>query len=215
MLRFFLLGSTGLALRSRAAILPVLLVASGFAASEAQAARVIRHPKAEAKAAALAARNAKPAGKDATVGGKPQLVGTFGDWGAYLAQNAKTKICYALASPKERSPATLKRDQAYVFISSRPGEGVRNEVSVILGFAVKDGANDAKAEVANTAFELVAKGQNAWMKNAAQESELVAAMKKHARLVVKVPAAKGGTASDSYSLAGLPEALARVAKECQ
>ncbi len=213
MLRFLLLGSGRVARGCRAAVLPSLLVATALAATGAHA-RAIRHPKAEAKAAALAARDAKSSGKDATVGGKPQLVGTFGDWGAYLAQNAKTKICYALASPKERLPATLKREQAYVFISNRPGEGVRNEVSVILGFAVKEGASDAKAEVANSAFELVAKGQNAWMKNAAQESQLIAAMRKHARLVVKVPSAKGGTASDSYSLAGLPEALARVAKDC-
>ncbi len=151
--------------------------------------------------------------KSAKDASKPQLVGTFGDWGAYEAQGAKSKICYALAQPKQRTPASLKRDGAFVFISSRPGEGVRNEVSVIMGVAMKDGSTEAKAEVGTTAFDLVTKGQNAWMKNAAQESQLIEVMKKHGRLVVKAPLLKGNVA-DSYSLAGLAQALDRVSQDC-
>ena len=157
----------------------------------------------------------KTAGKkDAAPSGKPTLVGTFGDWGAYEAQGAKSKICYALAQPKERTPAALKREQAYIFISSRPGEGVHNEVSVIMGLPLKEGSGDAKAEVGTTTFDLVTKGQNAWMKNAAQEGQLIDVMKKHGRLVVKAPGAKGALATDSYSLSGLGQALDRVAKDC-
>jgi hypothetical protein len=146
--------------------------------------------------------------------GKPQLVGTFGDWLAYQAQSPKSKICYALAQPKDRAPATLKSAQAYIFISSRPGEHVRNEISVIMGVPLKEGSGDAKAEVGTTGFDLVTKGQNAWMKNAAQESQLIEVMKKHGRLMVKAPVVKGGTAIDSYSLSGLAQALDRVAKDC-
>ena len=145
--------------------------------------------------------------------GKPVLVGTYGDWGTYEAQGPKSKICYALAQPKQRMPATLKRETAFVFISSRPGEGVRNEVSVIMGVPMKDGAPDAKAEVGKAEFDLVTKGQNAWMKNAAQEVQLIETMKKSGRLTVKAPMVKG-VVSDSYSLAGLAQALDRVSKDC-
>ena len=162
----------------------------------------------------VAAAPTTAAKKDAAPGAKPTLVGTFGDWGAYEAQGAKSKICYALAQPKERTPATLKREQAYIFISSRPGEGVHNEVSVIMGLPLKEGSGDAKAEVGTTTFDLVTKGQNAWMKNAAQEGQLIDVMKKHGRLVVKAPGAKGALATDAYSLSGLGQALDRVAKDC-
>ena len=158
---------------------------------------------------------AAQAGKSAekAAPGKPVLVGTYGDWGTYEAQGPKSKICYALAQPKQRMPATLKRETAFVFISSRPGEGVRNEVSVIMGVPMKDGAPDAKAEVGKTAFDLVTKGQNAWMKNAAQEAQLIETMKRSGRLTVKAPMLKG-VVSDSYSLAGLAQALDRVSKDC-
>ncbi len=133
----------------------------------------------------------------AALSSKPQLVASFGAWGAYEAQGPKSKICYALAQPKERTPSSLKRDAGYIFISTRPGEHVRNEVSVIMGLPLKEGSGDAKAEVGTTNFDLVTKGQNAWMKDSTQEGQLVGAMKKHARLVVKAPSSKGAVATDS------------------
>ena len=83
-----------------------------------------------------------------------------------------------------------------------------------MGLPLKEGSGDAKAEVGTTTFDLVTKGQNAWMKNAAQEGQLIDVMKKHGRLVVKAPAVKGALATDSYSLSGLGQALDRVAKDC-
>jgi hypothetical protein len=152
--------------------------------------------------------------------GKPVLLDTFHDWGAYMARG-KEKTCYALASPKERAPSTLKRDQAYVFISSRPSENVRNEVSIIMGFPLKDNA-EAKAEIGSASYELIGKGTNAWIKNAAKESQLVEDLKKGSKdlkkgskLTVKASSNKGGQTTDSYSLAGLSQALDRVQKECQ
>ncbi|MBV9065786.1 MAG: hypothetical protein JO004_08465 [Methylobacteriaceae bacterium] len=145
--------------------------------------------------------------------GKPVLLDTFHDWGAYMARG-KEKTCYALASPKERAPGTLKRDQAYVFISSRPSENVRNEVSIIMGFPLKDNA-EAKAEIGSASYELIGKGTNAWIKNAAKEPQLVEDLKKGSKLTVKASANKGGQTTDSYSLAGLSQALDRVQKECQ
>ena len=194
-------------------------VATNVSAAFAVAAVVVTAAAPEASAATkkVAAHPApvkkEAAKKEPPAAAKPTLVATFGDWGTYEAQGPKSKICYALAQPKQRTPGTLKRDGAYIFISSRPGEGIHNEVSVMMGVTLKDGATDAKAEVGSTAFDLVTKGQNAWMRNAAQESQLIDAMKKHGRLVVKAPVAKGNVA-DSYSLAGLGQALERVSKDC-
>jgi invasion protein IalB len=145
--------------------------------------------------------------------GKPVLLENYHDWGAYMAQG-KEKTCYALASPKERAPSTMKRDQAYVFISSRPSENVRNEVSIIMGFAMKDNSG-AKVEIGNASYDLIAKGTNAWVKNPAQETQFIDAMKRGSKLTIKAASSKGNQTTDSYSLAGLSQALDRVQKECQ
>jgi hypothetical protein len=168
----------------------------------------------DAKGKAAKGKEEKGGKKVASLGdGKPMLLDTFHDWGAYMAQG-KEKTCYALASPKDRAPSTLQRDPAYVFISSRPSENVRNEVSIIMGFPMKDNA-EAKAEIGNSSYDLIAKGSNAWVKNPAQENQFIEALKRGSKLVVKAPSTKGKVTTDSYSLAGLSQALDRVHKECQ
>jgi hypothetical protein len=145
--------------------------------------------------------------------GKAVQLGTFGEWGAYATQG-KAKTCYALAQPKSREPASIKRDPAYVFISTRPAENVKSEISVIMGFAMKDGS-EATAEIGDAEYSLIAKGANAWVKNPAEEGRLIDAMKKGSKLTVKAISTKGKATTDSYSLSGLGQALDKARKECQ
>jgi len=159
-------------------------------------------------------------------------VGSYGDWGVYRTQAAKGRVCYTLAQPKERAPADLKRDPAYAFISDRPGEGVRNEVSFIMGFDVANSPDAAPADAKKTdpkkaspdtpamatvgdqSFELLAKTTNLWVKNAAKEGQLIDQMRKAGKLQVKAASKKGHVTTDTYSLAGFSQALDKVQKEC-
>ena len=170
--------------------------------------------------------------KDPPAAAKPALVGTYGDWSVFQSQSGKSRICYTLAQPKERDPADLKRDAAYAFISERPGEGVRNEVSFIMGFDVggASAASDAKdkkkdkkkdsdpvtptAVIGDATFELLPKGADLWVKNAAKESELIAEMRKGSKLVIKAGSKKGNVTTDTYSLAGFTQAIDRALKDC-
>lgn len=167
--------------------------------------------------------------KDPPAAAKPALVGTYGDWSVFQSQSGKSRICYTLAQPKERDPADLKRDAAYAFISERPGEGVRNEVSFIMGFDVgpagedKDKKKDKKkgsesvvptAVIGDANFELLPKGADLWVKNAAKESELIAEMRKGSKLVIKAGSKKGNVTTDTYSLAGFTQAIDRALKDC-
>ena len=183
--------------------------------TKAEEAKKADAKKADAKKAAAEKSDAK---KAATKLGepksaKPVQVGSYADWGAFLAEGGKEKTCYALATPKAREPAKLQRDPAYIFISNRPAEKVRNEVSVIMGFAMKDGAA-AHADVGGENFDLVAKGSNAWIKNPAEETRFVEALKKGSKLIVKASSIKGNVTIDAYSLAGISDALERVQKDC-
>jgi invasion protein IalB len=157
------------------------------------------------------AKDAKPAKTGEP--GKAVQLGTFGEWGAYATQG-KPRTCYALAQPKSREPASIKRDPAYVFISTRPSENVKSEISVIMGFPMKDGS-EATAEIGEAEYSLIAKGSNAWVKNPAEEGRLIDAMKKGSKLVVKATSAKGKASTDTYSLSGLGQALDKARKECQ
>jgi hypothetical protein len=146
--------------------------------------------------------------------GKSEQIGSFSDWGAY-ATPGKDKTCYAMSQPTDRLPkAKLKDIEAYVFVSMRPSEGVKNEVAINLGYPTKENSS-ASASVDEQEYELITKGTNAWLKNAAEEDKFVKAVKAGAKLVVKATSARGTATTDAYSLKGFSQAFDRAQKECR
>jgi len=180
------------------------IVCPAFAA--AMVAFVAIHP--------AAAQTKKTEAKAASVGPAGTfLIATFGDWGTYTSGKDKAKVCYALSQPKERLPKGLNRDPAYLFISNRSGDGVRNEFAVIMGYPLKPGGA-ASASIGAASFQMLTKDKSAWLRNAAEEAQLIDAMKKGASLSIKGTSAKGNETTDRYSLSGLGQAIERAQKEC-
>ena len=198
--------------------LPVVIAASfGIvgAASAQQQAPATKPPAAPKPAAP---KPAAPATAPPTAPGAPQptLLGQFGDWGAYTATPGGKKVCFALAKPTNSttSPPNRPRDPTYMFVSSRPAEKVKEEVSIIFGYGLKPNA-DANVEVAGASYAMYTQADGAWVKNAAEETRLVETMRKGQDLTVKGTSAKGTASTDVYSLKGLPQALDRVGQECR
>jgi len=149
-------------------------------------------------------------------GGQPNLLGQYGDWGAYAAASGGGKVCYALATPSSTrtNPANRPRDPIYLFISTRPGENVHNEVSAIMGYQLKPDS-DVNVEIGNNKFVMYTKADGAWLSNAAEEARMVETMRKGADIVISGTSARGTQSTDRYSLKGLSQALDRTAKECK
>lgn len=144
----------------------------------------------------------------------PSLIGQYGDWGVYVSQGQKAKVCFALTQPKERLPATLTRDPGYLFISTRPGDNVRNEFSVLVGFPLKEDT-DPSLTVGNDTFALYARQTGVWIRNVAEEARLIDALRKGKDLSMKSTSVRGNVTTDRYSLSGIAQALDRVAQECK
>ena len=144
------------------------------------------------------------------------LLGQFGDWGAYTATPGGKKVCFAMAKPAsaQSEPAGRKRDPSYAFVSTRPAEKVRNEVSMIVGYPQKTGV-DATASVGSANYVMYTQNDGAWVKNAAEEAQMVGAMRKGGDLVIKSVSGRGTKTTDTYSLKGLDQALDKVAEECK
>ncbi len=144
------------------------------------------------------------------------LSGQFGTWGAYTAAPGGKKICFALAKPSssKTSPPNRPRDPAYIFVSTRPAEKVANEVSVMIGYQLKPGA-DSTLEIGGARFAMYSQGDGLWIKNAAEEERMVEAMRKGAEATVKGVSAKGTESTDVFALKGLAQALDRVAQDCK
>ena len=212
----------------RALFLALMIGVAAWGISDSARAQTAQPaPKPAAKPAAAAAKTAaktaakpesKPASAPAAVAGgaEPTLIGQFGTWGAYSATPNGKKVCFALAKPSssKTNPPNRPRDPAYAFVSTRPAEKVNNEVSVMIGYALKPGS-ESSVEVGGAAFAMYTQGDGLWIKNAAEEERMVEAMRKSADLVVKGVSAKGTETTDTFSLKGLAQALDRISQDCR
>lgn len=170
---------------------------------------------APAPAAKPGAKPAEPAAA-AAGGAEPTLIGQYGTWGAYTATPNGRKVCFALAKPSssKTNPPNRPRDPAYAFVSTRPAEKVVNEVSIMIGYALKPGS-ESSLEVGGSSYAMYTQGDGLWIKNAAEEEQMVSAMRKSAEVTVKGVSAKGTETTDVFSLKGLAQALDRLAQDCK
>lgn len=209
-----------MSVRQVGAFFAVAFLCTGFAC--AAVAQTAAHKGSAPKASSAknstkpSASSAKPAATAAAGGAEPSLIGQFGTWGAYIASPGGKKVCFALAKPSssKTNPPNRPRDPAYAFISTRPAEKVTNEVSIMIGYQLKPGA-DSMLEVGSARYAMYAQGDGLWIKNAAEEDAMVAAMRKGSDVTVKGVSAKGTESSDTFSLKGLAQALDRLAKDCR
>lgn len=154
-------------------------------------------------------------------------VATFGDWNVFTnSQQGRARVCYAIAQPQTRTPKSLARDTAYLFVSVRKGENVQNEIAVMFGFKPKPAASQEKPGasaaskdphllVDRTRYGLVVKDENGWVQNQAEEAKIVAEMGKAQSATVKTTSARGNPTTDEYALGGFGEAVKRAREECK
>lgn len=172
-------------------------------------------PKAEQKKAPekreAPKKDAPKAEQKKSTPGTPALIAQFGDWGVYV--NKTAKICFALTQPVDRQPTNVQRNPAYFFVTTRPSDKLVNEISIMTGMALNEGA-DVALVASGTNFPMYVKGHGLWIKDTNDEQKLLEALKKDKEITLKLTPAKGAVTTDRYSLSGLPQALERVAKEC-
>jgi hypothetical protein len=164
-----------------------------------------------------AKQETKPATPAVAAGGaEPTLIGQFGTWGAYTATPNGKRVCFALAKPtaSKTNPPNRPRDPAYAFVSTRPTEKVFNEVSVMIGYTLKPGS-ESTLEVGGATYAMYTQGDGLWIKNAAEEEQMVQAMRRAGDIVVKGVSAKGTETTDTFSLKGLAQALDKIAQDCK
>ena len=156
------------------------------------------------------AANAKPSSA------QPTLLGQYDNWGAYWAAPGGRKVCFAVARPNggQSSASNRPRNPTYLFVTSRPTDKVKDEVSIIVGAPFKPNS-DATAAIGAMNFAMVTQADGAWIKNTPDETRIIEAMRKGTDLVLKGTTERGAQSADTFSLRGLTQALDRVARECK
>ena len=140
-------------------------------------------------------------------------VGKFKDWESFILSKEGSKICFDQSIPVISAPKKLKRDPSRLFVSFRPSENIKNEVSVTNGYEFK-----LKAPVAvksgKKSYDLFSKGRFAWVVDNEDEAKLISTMKKASRLMIIGNTNSGEETTDHYSMMGFTKAYNTAKKSC-
>ena len=140
-------------------------------------------------------------------------IGKFKDWESFILSQEGNKICFAQSIPVVRAPKKLKRDPSRLFISFRPDENIKNEVSVTNGYKFKLKA-PVTAKSGKKSYDLFSKGRFAWVVDNEEEKKLIVTMKKASRLMIIGNTDKGDQTTDHYSMMGFTKAYNTAKKSC-
>ncbi len=149
---------------------------------------------------------------------KPVALGTFKNWSAYTAGTGADKTCYVLSQPVASDPKNVTRGSIYFLISDFPARKAKAEPQIVPGYAYPDNGT-VSVTVGNDKWTFFTKNEgdkgSAWLKSAADEAKLVAALQKGSRAVVTGASSRGTTTTDAYSLSGITAALQKAHAECK
>ena len=133
-------------------------------------------------------------------------VGQHRDWGTYSYQSENGKVCYAMSVPKQKQPASLDHGDIFFFVSQKPGQNVAYEPQFITAYDLQEGSK-VTVTVGGRSFSMFTQGKSAWVENAAEEPQLIAAMRAGSDMRISAKSGRGNDTNYTFSLLGLTAAL--------
>ena len=140
-------------------------------------------------------------------------IGKFKDWETFTVNENNNKICFAQSIPILRAPKKFERNPSRLFISFRPTEDIKDEVSATSGYTFQK-EKIVKAKSGKKTFDFFAQENFAWILDTEEEQKFIQAMKKASRVMIIGRTDKGKQTIDHYSLMGFSKAYNTAKKNC-
>ena len=140
-------------------------------------------------------------------------IGKFKDWETFTVTENNNKICFAQSIPILRAPKKYERNPSRLFISFRPTEDIKDEVSATSGYTFQK-EKIVKAKTGKKTYDFFSQEEFAWILDTEEEQRFIKAMKKASRVMIIGRTEKGKQTIDHYSLMGFTKAYDTAKKNC-
>ena len=142
----------------------------------------------------------------------PRSTGKYKNWESFVAETDKGKICFAQTVPTKRAPAAVKRDKSKLFVTFRPSEEIKDEVSLTSGHDYK--TSSVTASSGKRRYSFFSQKEFAWLLDDQEEKKFIQLMKKATDIIVKARTTNGAETTDHYSMMGFTKAYNTAKKTC-
>ena len=142
----------------------------------------------------------------------PRSTGKYKNWESFVAETDKGKICFAQTVPTKRAPAAVKRNKSKLFVTFRPSEEIKDEVSLTSGHDYK--TSSVTASSGKRRYSFFSQKDFAWLLDDQEEKKFIQLMKRATDIIVKARTTKGAETTDHYSMMGFTKAYNTAKKAC-
>jgi hypothetical protein len=142
----------------------------------------------------------------------PRSTGKYKNWQSFVAETDKGKICFAQTVPTKRAPASIKRDKSKLFVTFRPTEDIKDEVSITSGHDYK--SSTVTASSGKRKYSFFSQKSFAWLLDDQEEKGFIKLMKKATNVIIKARTTNGAETTDHYSMMGFTKAYNTAKKTC-
>lgn len=152
-------------------------------------------------------------------GGSPAtLLGVFNNWSAFSSGSGSSLTCYALSRPRASQPRTAKRGPIYLMVSDWPARKVKAEPQIVYGYQGRENGAAALG-VGGEKFTFFIRNNgtegSSWLQSLTETARLIDAMRGGVSAVATGISQRGTKTTDTYSLSGFNDALAKIHATCQ
>ena len=142
----------------------------------------------------------------------PRSTGKYKNWESFTVETDKGKICFAQTVPTKRAPAAIKREKSKLFVTFRPSESIKDEVSLTSGHDYK--SSTVTASSGKKKYSFFSQKNFAWLLDDQEERNFIKLMKRATNLIIKARTTKGAETTDHYSMMGFTKAYNTAKKTC-
>ncbi len=142
----------------------------------------------------------------------PRSTGKYKNWESFTAETDKGKICFAQTLPTKRAPSSIKRNESKLFVTFRPAENIKDEVSITSGHDYK--SSTVTASSGKKRYSFFSQKSFAWLLDDQEERNFIKLMKRATNLIVKARTTNGAETTDHYSMMGFTKAYNTAKKTC-
>ena len=142
----------------------------------------------------------------------PRSTGKYKNWESFTVETDKGKICFAQTVPTKRAPAAIKREKSKLFVTFRPTEDIKDEVSITSGHDYK--SSTVTASSGKRRYSFFSQKNFAWLLDDQEEQKFIKLMQRATDVIVKARTTKGAETTDHYSMMGFTKAYNTAKKTC-
>jgi|TARA_B110000438_G_scaffold180780_1_gene172724 hypothetical protein len=142
----------------------------------------------------------------------PRSTGKYKNWESFTVEGDKGKICFAQSVPTKRAPAAIKREKSKIFVTFRPLENIKDEISLTSGHDYK--SSTVTASSGKRRYSFFSQKDFAWLLDDQEEQKFIKLMKKATDVIVKARTTNGAETTDHYSMMGFTKAYNTAKKTC-